>query len=109
MQAHRELPQFDSDVWAYNGLSITDRGYVEGSAYTHTFKDGCDVSIGVFSYEYDRDGEHKINHVPNVVVTDRDGRIIAEPHANDSSEPRTAIENARDAAEYVVEHSDEYV
>jgi len=96
----------DKDVWAYANIYLNDSGMVDGSAYTHTFKDGYDVQIGVFSYTYDGT---KVNHVPNVVITDKSGSIVAEPYAHDSNDPYRAIQNAKQAAEEVFTNPTRFV
>lgn len=99
----------NDDIWQEDNIEINEDGEVEGSAYTHHFKDGHDVQIGVFSYTYQRNGETHMNHVPSVVVTDSTGSIVAEPHAHDTENPRGAIRNARQSAEYVYKHPEEFI
>lgn len=95
-------------IWAHDSLDVDDEGYVTGAAYTYTFGDGFDVQVGVTSYEYERGGETKMNHVPNVVVTDKDGSIVREPHAWDSEHPNRAIENGKGVAEDVFKRPGQY-
>jgi hypothetical protein len=101
--------EFDSELWGNQSLWIDENGHVDGSMHVFGFVDGYDVTIGVFSYDYDRHGETRTNHVPQVVVSTTDGSIVAEPHAHDSNNPVQAIKNARDAAEHVIENPDEFV
>lgn len=103
------MTENNNNIWEYDNLSVNEDGEVVGSAYTFTFGDGYNVQIGVFSYVYERNEEFHTNHVPNVVVSDSTGSIVAEPHARDSENPETAIENAKSAAEYVYENPEEYV
>lgn len=100
---------FCEDIWAYENFSLDDDGHVTGSAHTHEFMGGYTVAIGVFSYEYERDGEKRVNHVPNVVVQHPDGAILREPYARDSEKPWAAVRNARDTAETVYRNAEEYV
>jgi len=98
----------DSDILEYNSLSVENRE-VSGSALTHTFEGGYRIQITVISYDYERTGETRQNHVPNVVVTDRTGSIVTEVHANDSNSPIEAVENAVSTAEYVLENADTFL
>jgi len=99
----------ENNIWEYDNLHINKNNEVEGSAYTFTFAGGYDVQIGVFSYTYERNGEFKMNHVPNVVVTDSNGSIVSEPHANDSTHPEKAIKNARLTAQEVYENPQNFI
>lgn len=96
------------DVFRHDDLRVNDDGFVEGTAYTHD-KDGYDVVVGVTSYEYERDGETKMNHVPNVVVNDPDGSIVAEPHSHDSSSAEIAIENAKSTGKWAFRNMEQYM
>lgn len=99
----------NDNIWEYNNLEINEDNEVVGSAYTFTFEGGYDVQVAVFSYEYERNGETKMNHVPNVVLVDENGKIVAEPHARDSQNPERAIENGINQAEYIFEHPTEFI
>jgi len=102
--------QSDSDIeWSDDTLEINDDGHVEGSAFVGNFIDGYDVSISVTSYDYERNGETRTNHVPHVVVTTTEGKIIVEPTAQDSRNAQKAIENARGCAEYVIKYPSEFI
>jgi len=99
----------DSDVWQFSDLRVLGDGIVRGTAYTHQFRDGYDVRVAVTSYEYEQNGKTRMNHVPNVVVSDGDGSIIVEPHARDTSDPREAITNAKQTAERVFHYPDQFI
>jgi len=88
------------DTEEHNGLS----GWVTGTAHTEIIHDRYWAQASVTSYEYE-DG--KLNHVPNVVLVEDGGYIVAEPHAHDSTNPHQAIENALDTAEWAINHTDE--
>lgn len=96
-------------IWLHDSLEVDDEGYVIGSAYTEEFLGGYTVDVGVFSYEYERHGESRMNHVPNVVVSDPEGRIVAEPHSWDSGNPETAIRNAKATGELVYDNPQDFV
>jgi diphthamide synthase (EF-2-diphthine--ammonia ligase) len=95
-------------IWEYSNLWVGEDGYVEGSAYTRE-KNGHDIQVVVTSYEYETRGETRMNHVPNVVVTDKTGRIVAEPHAWDDKNPKTAIKSAIGTAESVFEGLEQFI
>jgi len=95
-----------SDVIVYDDLDVDSDGFVTGSAHTRE-KDGHRVQASVTSYEYD-DGQ-KMNHVPLIAVTDETGSIYAHPTAPESVDPKTAIENARAAAEHAFKNLSQYV
>ena len=99
---------FDTDVWAHADFEIDANGHVDGSAYTHEFANGHDVVIGVTSYDYERAGETRTNHIPNAVTTDADGTIVHEGEPNDSENPQTAIENAKGSAEFIFENAEQF-
>lgn len=96
-------------IWLHDSLEINERGEVAGAAYTREFEGGYDVVVGISSYEYEIHGETKMNHVPNVVVNDPDGNIVAEPHAHDSHDPHKAIERAKNTAESVYHNPEQYI
>lgn len=98
----------DDEILLHDSLETDDEGFVTGSAYTRQ-RDGYDVQAAVFSYEYERNGETRMNHVPNVVLTDEDGKIVAEPHARDWENPSKAMDAARSTAVYTFRHLGEYV
>lgn len=104
MTENNEEIEFNSD-----SLEIDDEGYVVGSACIFNFIEGYDVSASVTSYEYERNGETKMNHVPHIVVSKRNGSIVSEPHAHDSENPEKAIERAKGTAKYVAQHPDDFV
>lgn len=99
----------ENDIWEYDNLEIDEKGFVTGSAYTREFLGEYDILVAVFSYEYERQGETKMNHVPHVVITERDGNIVSEPEARDSENPEVAIENAKGLAEYIFEYPEDFV
>lgn len=88
--------------WSDNTFEIVN-GHVEGCTYILDSERDTDVTASVTSYDYDRNGEVRTNHVPHIVVSDNSGSIQKEPHANDSENPRTAIENAIQTAEWAYE------
>lgn len=94
--------------WIDNTLEVDDEGFVTGSTFA-SINDEHDVHVAISSYEYEQHGELRMNHVPNVVITEKNGRIVAEPYAHDDSDPETAIDNALCLAEHVVDHPDAYV
>lgn len=108
-QRHPLSDVSDSDVWRFSDLRINDDGMIEGSAYTRETEGGYDITVSVTSYEYERHGETRVNHVPNVVVSKPNGGIAAEPHAHDSRSAVTALKNAKNAAEYAFNHIEQYV
>lgn len=92
-----------SDVEWNGELFVNDEGEVEGELWK-SVDDEHYVSVAVVSYSYERDGEEKMNHVPHIVVSEKDGGIVGEPHAHDSNNPDRAIHNAIVAGEGVVKH-----
>ena len=94
--------------WNDDTLEVNYDGHVEGQAWT-TINDEYDVSASVTSYEYQRNGETRINHVPHVVVSSHNGSIVAEPHAHDSEHAGVAIGNAKETAAYVIENPEEFI
>ena len=103
------MTEQNDNIWEYNSLEVNKDNEVVGSAYTSTFKGGYDVQVAVFSYEYEINGETKMNHVPNVTLTDESGSIVEEPYARDSENPEKAIENAINQGEYVFENPTEFI
>lgn len=103
------MSQTETSIWLYDNLEIDDDGYVTGSAYTRQFLGEYDVVVGVTSYEYERHGETRMNHVPHVVVTDSEGTIVREPQAYDSENPGRAISNAKGLAEFVLENPQDFI
>jgi len=95
------------DPIVHDTLDTDEEGFVTGSAYTRK-KGGYDVQAGVYSYEYERHGDARMNHVPNVIVVHPDGHIVAEPHANDSPHAGRAIDNAKDTVRFVFSNLDQY-
>jgi hypothetical protein len=89
------------DPIVYDEFRVGDKRGVPWVCHTDETHDGYSVQASVTSYEYERNGETKLNHVPNVVVTDETGRIVSEPHAHDSTNPEKAIENARETVRTV--------
>lgn len=96
--------QFDSD-----SLKIGDNQKVRGTVLIGNVGGGYDIIGSVFSYEYERRGTTKMNHVPNVVITDKSGSIIREPSARDSENPVTAISNTKETVKHVAENIEEFV
>lgn len=99
----------NNDTIVYDSMEVDDRGFVIGSGYVRSEDCEYAVDFGVFSYEYERKGETRINHVPSIHVVDERGVIHAEPHANDSHDPETAMENARSTAKYTFENIEDYI
>jgi hypothetical protein len=103
------MTENDDNIWEYDNIRINDEGKVVGSAYTFSFRGGFDIQIVVSSYTYERNGEFKMNHVPNVVLTDPLGSIVSEPYTHDSHSAKKAIESARETARDVYEHPERYI
>jgi hypothetical protein len=97
-----------TEIWEYDNLELNDDGHFQGAAYTSE-KAGHDVQIGITSCDYESGGETRTNHVPNIVVTDADGSIVAEPHARDSEDPEKALKHAKQTAEGVYENIERYI
>lgn len=95
--------------WNDDTLEVNDDGHVEGQAWYGSFADGHDVFVSVHSYDYEKYGRTKTNHVPLVTVTDSDGNIVSEPHTHDSHNPERAIEDGKMTAIYVVENPSEFI
>jgi hypothetical protein len=109
MQAQQFIDVENSDIWEYSSIDIDETGRVTGYAYTYEFGDGYDVGISVSSYEFERDGRTKMNHVPIVNVTEaHDGRIVKQIKAHDSLRASKAIENAVGAAKIVFKRPDQF-
>jgi len=85
--------------WCDNVFTINADGHVEGVAYIFDSENSIDVTAAVNSYNYERGGETRTNHIPHIVVSDPDGSIQKEPHAHDSKHPRTALKRAIQTAE----------
>lgn len=98
----------DEPIITYNTLEVGDDGRVEGNAHTAE-KDGYTITATVTSYTYTRDGEVRMNNVPNVVISDAEGSIVSEPHARDSENPRQAIKNAEGMMKEAYKNLGEYV
>lgn len=99
---------FKSNIWSHDDLRV-ENGFVEGFAYTK-IKNGYDVSAHVESYEFETNhSQVKTNHVPVVQITTEDGRIVQNMEPHDSTNPKTAIENARSSAEYAYENLEYFV
>ena len=98
----------NSDVWKHSDLILNDNGYVSGVAYTKE-QNGYSIEISVFTYEYEQNGETKMNHVPNIILSNKNGSITAEPHAHDSQNAEKAIQNAINTGEYVIENLNQFV
>jgi|APHM01.1.fsa_nt_gi hypothetical protein len=94
------------DPIVHDTLEVDDDGYVTGSAYTRKFGNGYSIQLHVTSYEYERNNDTRMNHVP-IVVVERDG-IECEPHVRDSRSARTAIESARGAARDIANNPERY-
>lgn len=100
--------ELDDDIWAFNDLCINDDGFVEGTAYTKE-KDGYDIRIAVESYEYERHGETRMNHVPVGNITNEKGIIVHDLEPNDDQNAERAIENAVGSAEYAYKHLGQFI
>ena len=94
----------EQDIWAYNNLEINESDKVVGNAYTRE-KSGRHILVTVYSYEYEKNREQKMNHVPCIVVENEDGDILSEPHAHQSHNAEKAIENGLETAEDIWKHS----
>jgi len=97
----------DTKTWQHENLRVV-QGYVQGSAY-QDLPSGHSVRISVCSYEYDRQGETRMNHVPIISIEDETGSIVSEPHARDSSNPHQAIQNAKRYGKDVIENPQRYI
>ena len=86
--------QSDSPI-KHDEFRVGPEGGVLGSCWTDKTEEGYSVQASVTSYYYERGCKKKMNHVPNVVVTDDSGAIVSEPHVHDSTNAEKAIENAR--------------
>jgi len=89
-----------------NTLEIDETGKVIGSAYI-PLENGYTVSFHVHSYDYDNG--NKTNHVPMVVLSDKNGKIISEPSCYDSKNAQKAIERAKQTAINTAENYKEYI
>lgn len=99
----------NDSVWDYDDLHVNDEGMVEGTAISREFAGGYTVQASVSSYEYEKGGETRKNHVPHITVQDENGSIVSEPSAWDSISPKKAIEAAKGTGEYVVEYPDDFI
>lgn len=99
----------ENDIWEYDNLEIDEKGFVTGIAYTREFLEDYQVHASVASYEYERRGKTKMNHVPQVTITDSSGKIMSEPEVRDSGNAEAAIENAKGLAEYIFEYPEDFV
>jgi len=86
--------------WSPNTIWIDSNGHVDGQAVIFDSENNIDVTASVYSYDYNRGGESRTNHVPHIVVSDMDGSIQHEPDAYDSRNPQTAIKRAIQTAEW---------
>jgi len=86
--------------WTELSLSVTDDGHVTGRGDILDRENETDVTVGVRSYDYERDGTVYTNHVPMVTVTDPDGTIREEISVHDSTNPQTAIKRGIQNAEW---------
>lgn len=97
----------------HNTLEVDGDGFVDGQAFTKekpTDEHGVVTVTGsVTSYEYGKHGETKMNHVPHIVVSNREGSILAEPHANDSPNPERVIQSTEDQVVWTFHHLDAYI
>jgi hypothetical protein len=91
------------ELWSSTTIGLDENGHVNSSIHIFDSENGIDVTATVCSYDYERHGERRENHVPRVVVTDPDGTIRQEPHAHDSRDVRKAIERAIQTAEWAYE------
>ena len=91
------------ELWTTSSMAIDEDDHVKGQAHIFDNENAIDVTVAVTSYDYERHGESRTNHVPHIVVSDPDGTIRQEPYARDSHDPRTAIKWAIQTAEWVYE------
>lgn len=106
------MQETDTFEWNDDTLRVDDDGHVRGQAWYGSFMcngGSYDVSASVASYEFTQHGQTETNHVPQIVVTTRDGSIVAEPHAYDSRNPDRAIERAKQTAIAVVEEPRRFI
>lgn len=103
------MSEDNNDMIVHDGMEVDDRGFVIGSGYVRSEDCEYGVDFGVFSYEYERNGETRINHVPSVHVVDERGVILAEPHAHDSESAEKAMDNARGTAKYAFENIEDFI
>lgn len=104
------MPQAEPDLeWNEDTLTVDEHGHVDGQAWYGLFGDGYDVFASVTSYDYERGGQTRTNHVPHVVVTDNRGSVIAEPHVHDTQFPEKAIKAAKDVARGVVANPEQFI
>lgn len=97
----------DQDIIEHDTLRVGEDGYATGSVFARE-KAGKMVQGTVSSYEYQSRGETKMNHVPHIIVTDTEGKILAEPTARDSENAERAIKNVKGAVKHVYEHLSEF-
>lgn len=100
---------FDDSVWSYNNLEYNSQTeQFEGEAITEEFEGGYAVRVSVSSYEMNDDGD--MNYVPSVVLEAPDGSIEYDGFsANDSTNPKTALNNAVSTGEYVYNNYEEWI
>lgn len=103
------MTENNDSVWDYDDLRVNDEGMVEGTAISREFAGGHTVQASVSSYEFEFDGETRVNHVPHIVVQDENGSIVSEPTDNDTTSPKKAIERAKGTGEYVVRNPDDFI
>ena len=85
------MSESNTEFWDMDSIEVDENGFVQGQAYKLGIHGQFDVTASVTSYEYERNGETKMNHVPHIVVSEKDGKIIKEPHANDSENPKKQL------------------
>ena len=102
-------PEYDPTVWQSMDLEIKPDGHVAGQALSEPLPSGHVVTASVVSYEYERNGMARINHVPQVALTDETGAIVGEPMAHDARNAETAVENALQAGEYAAENPEQFL
>lgn len=99
----------NDSVWDYDDLHVNDEGMVEGAAISKEFAGGHTLQASVTSYEYEKNGETHVNHVPHLVVQDENGSIVSEPHVHDTASAEGAIARAKGAGKSVVVHPEGFI
>lgn len=100
--------EFMSNINEENKLIVKDDGFVEGMTVI-PINDEYDIVVSVNSYEYERNGEKRINHVPQVNIT-KDGAIVYESEMDrDTKNGNEAIKFAYQTAKYCKENYEELI
>jgi len=91
-----------------NKLVVRDDGFVEGMTVI-SINDEYDVVARVNSYTYERNGEKRINHVPQVNIT-KGGAIVYESEMDrDTENGNEAIKSAYKTAKYCKDNYKELI